>query len=307
MAPLRVWRDSLAGRGGTLVLARVPRSLGGRPAAALTAASLLAAMLLGMLLLGWMLPRRAEAQFFTRPETTVVQRQIPVLQPPPVTFAYPEHETLTYSVDWRVFKTGLAVFHLDQVGGVLKIAATADTIGAVNLLFPVVDGFQSGFNVKTGCSTGFDKQTQEGRRKIASDLSFDYANGKQTLNERNLVKGTQKVLVTNIPACVSDSLSAMFYVQSQSLEPGQTFYFPLADAMRTVTVGMKVEDREEIRTPAGTFETIKVQPTADEGVVKNRGSIWIWYTDDERHLPVQMQAQLFWGTITFHLQSMDSN
>jgi hypothetical protein len=79
----------------------------------------------------------------------------------------------------------------------------------------------------------------------------------------------------------------------------------LADAMRTVSVGMKVEGREEIKTPAGTFQTIKVQATAEEGVVKNRGSIWIWYTDDPRHLPVQMQARLFWGTITFHLQSVE--
>jgi hypothetical protein len=97
----------------------------------------------------------------------------------------------------------------------------------------------------------------------------------------------------------------MFYTQSQPMAPGQTVDFPLADAMRTVSVGMKVEGREEIKTPAGTFQTIKVQATADEGVVKNRGSIWIWYTDDARHLPVQMQARLFWGTITFHLQSVE--
>jgi hypothetical protein len=69
---------------------------------------------------------------------------------------------------------------------------------------------------------------------------------------------------------------------------------------------MKVIGREEIKTPAGTFQTLKVQATADEGVVKNRGSIWIWYTDDPRHLPVQMQARaFFWGTITFHLQSVE--
>ncbi len=289
-----------------MALVKAAWPAGNRPATELATAVLVAAALVGVLLIGWVLPRQAEAQFFTRPEAAVAQRPIPVLQPPAITYFYPQHETLTYSVDWRVFTTGTAVFHLDQVGDLMKISATADTIGAVNLLFPVVDGFQSGFNVKTGCSTGFDKQTQEGRRKIASDLSFDYAHGKQTLDERNLVKGTERVLTTNIPACVTDSLSAMFYVQSQTLTPGQTFYFPLADAMRTVTVGMKVENREEIKTPAGTFETIKVQPTADEGVVKNRGSIWIWYTDDARHLPVQMQARLFWGTITFHLLSVDA-
>jgi hypothetical protein len=256
-------------------------------------------------LMSFVQPVQMRAQLFAKPEVAAMQHPIPVLQPPPATFDYPQHETLTYSVDWRVFTTGTAVFHLDQVGNLLKISATADTIGAVNMLFPVIDRFQSSFDLKTGCSTGFDKQTQEGRRKIASDLTFDYPHGKQTRNERNLVKGTATHSVANIPACVTDLLSGMFYTQSQTLTPGETVEFPLADAMRTVSVGMKVEDREEIKTPAGTFQTIKVQATADEGVVKNRGSIWIWYTDDPRHLPVQMQARLFWGTITFHLQSVD--
>jgi hypothetical protein len=280
MAPLRVWIDS--------------------PVVALVmAAFALAAMM------AFAQPARTSAQLLLKPVAPVVQRPIPVLQPPLPSFEYPQHETLTYTVDWRVFTTGTAVFHLDQVGDILKISATADTIGAVNMLFPVIDRFQSGVDLKTGCSTGFDKQTQEGRRKIASELAFDYAHGKQTRNERNLVKGTATHSVTNIPACVTDLLSGLFYTQSQTLTSGQTVYFPLADAMRTVTVGMKVEDHEEIKTPAGTFQTIKVQATADEGVVKNRGSIWVWYTDDPRHLPVQMQARLFWGTITFHLQSVD--
>jgi hypothetical protein len=280
MARLRVWRDSSA-----MVLGRAACGLA--------------------VVIGFGQPAGIKAQLCSKPATPVVQKPIPVLQPPLAGFDYPQHETLTYSVDWRVFTAGTAVFHLDQVGNLLKISATADTVGAVNMLFPVVDGFQSGIDLKTGCSTGFDKQTQEGRRKNASDLSFDYVHGKQTRNERNLVKGTATHAVTNIPACVTDSLSAMFYTQSQTLTPGQTVNFPLADAMRTVSVGMKVEDREEIKTPAGTFQTIKVQATADEGIVKNRGSIWIWYTDDARHLPVQMQARLFWGTITFHLQSVE--
>ena len=234
-----------------------------------------------------------------------VQKPIPVLQPPGGGFLYPQHETLTFSVDWRVFQAGTAVFRLDTSGPDEKISATADSIGAVNMLFPVVDRFQSGMNTKTGCSTGFNKQVGEGRRKIASELTFDYAHGRQDEYARNLVKGTATRRQANIPACVTDSLSAIFYTQSQPLVVGQTLEFPLADSMRTVTVGMKVEGREEIKTPAGTFQTLKVQVTADEGIVKNRGHIWIWYTDDPRHLPVQMQARLFWGTITFHLQSID--
>lgn len=230
---------------------------------------------------------------------------IPVLQTPASGYTFPARETLTFTVDWRVFTGGTAVFHLEQQGDDLRINATADTVGAVNMLFPVVDRFQSSMNTKTGCSGGFSKQTQEGRRKINSDLSFDYHDGKQTNVEKNLVKGTQKTQTSNIPACVTDSLSAIFYAASQHMAVGQDFGFPLADAMRTVTVTMKVEGKEEIKTPAGIFQTIRVQPTAEEGVVKNRGNIWIWYTDDARHMPVQIRARLFWGTITFHLQSVE--
>ena len=230
---------------------------------------------------------------------------IPTLQPPPPGFAFAQHLTLTYAVDWRVFTAGTAVFLLDQQGSQERITATADTIGATTMLFPVVDKFQAGFDIGTGCSTGFSKQIQEGRRKVSSDLTFDYTHGKQNLTERNLVKGTQKQQTANVPACVTDSLSAIFYAASHPLVVGQSFGFPLADAMRTVTVVMKVEGKEEIKTPAGTFQTIRVQPTAEEGVVRNRGTIHIWYTDDARHMPVQIQAKLFWGTIIFHLQSFE--
>ena len=231
---------------------------------------------------------------------------IPPLKAPQPGFTFPPHQVLTFTVDWRVFTAGTAVFDLQRQGDVLKVNATADSVGGVTLLFPVVDRFQSGFDVRTGCSTGFSKQVQEGRRKVSTDLTFDYDHGRQNLVERNLVKGTQKQQGANVPACVTDSLSAIFYAATQPLIPGESFGFPLADSMRTVTVVMKVEGREEVKTPAGTFQTVRVQPTAAEGIVRNRGTIRIWYTDDARHMPVQMQAKLFWGTITFHLQSVEN-
>jgi hypothetical protein len=232
--------------------------------------------------------------------------QIPTLQPPPPGYVFPAKEMLSYTVDWRVFTAGTAVFQLERQGSLQKITATANSVGGVTMLFPVVDTFQAAFDTATGCSTGFSKQLLEGRRKVTSDLKFDYAAGKQTQVEKNLVKGTSKEQTASIPACVTDSLSAIFYAGTQPMVVGQTVKFPLADAMRTVTVVMKVEAKEEIKTPAGTFQTVRVQPTADEGVVKNRGNIWIWYTDDARHIPVQMRARLFWGTITAHLQSYES-
>ncbi len=246
--------------------------------------------------------------------------QAPPVTPPTAGYIFPQHQTLTYTVDWRVFTAGRVVFQLDQQNNLMRVQATADTVGATNMIFQVIDRFQSSFNTQTGCSGGFSKQTQEGRRRVSSDLVFNPGAaapspasastavlGTQALTERNLNRNTTKQQSGQIPACVIDSLSGIFYVGSQNLVTGQDFKWPLADAMRTVSVTMKVEAHEEVKTPAGTFNTIRVQPTADAGVVKNRGTITIWYTDDARHLPVQIRAKLFWGTITFHLQSSEAH
>jgi hypothetical protein len=253
----------------------------------------------------------AAAQKFTLPFITpkegVPPAQAPLMTPPAQGYVFPQHQTLTFTVDWRVFTAGRAVFQLDQAGPLMKVQATADTVGATNMIYQVIDRFQSSFSMATGCSAGFSKQTQEGRRKVNSDLVFtpgatapapvaggQPALGTQALTERNVVKNTTKQQQGQIPACVTDSLSGIFYVGSQKLTVGQDFQMPLADALRTVAVTMKVEAREDVKTPAGTFTTIRVQPTADQGVVKNRGTITIWYTDDARHLPVQIRAKMLW-------------
>jgi hypothetical protein len=236
-------------------------------------------------------------------------------QPQPVTqsltrprpgFSFPQNQTLTYSVDWRVFPAGTAVLHFEQVEDREKLTATADTIGAINLLFHVSDHFQSTFDRTRGCTYEFDKQTVEGRRQVNSTLKLDYGTNKSILEEKNLVTGQAKHVDEPIPGCLTDLLTGIYYAASQPMNIGQSFPLPVVDAMHTVLVTMKVEGREEIKTPLGTFKTIRVQPTADAGVVKNRGNIWIWYTDDEKHLPVQMRARLFWGTITFRLSGNEA-
>lgn len=225
---------------------------------------------------------------------------------PRTNFSFPARQTLTYAVDWRVFPAGTTVLHLQQDGDQERISATGDTLGAINLIYRVSDRFQSSFNRSTNCSAGFSKQLQEGRRQVNTDLKFDYAHGKALLDEKNVAKGTSKHEEAPVGPCVTDLLSAIFYPASQTLTPGETFRVPLGDAVHTVVVTMHAEARETVRTPLGTYQTVRVQPTADAGVVKARGNIWIWYTDDDRHIPVQMRARLFWGTITFRLTAMDA-
>ena len=228
-------------------------------------------------------------------------QQAAQLAPPRAGFSFPQKQTLTYGVDWRVFPAGTSVVRFEANGDRERITANADTIGAINLLFHVGDRFQSTFDRQRGCTYEFDKQTVESRRQINSTLRLDYAQGKSILDEKNMVSGQSKHVEVPVQGCLTDLLTGVYYAASQPMEVGRNFVIPVVDAQRTVLVTMKVEGREEIKTALGTFKTLRVQPTADAGVVKNRGNIWIWYTDDERHLPVQMRARLFWGTLTFRL------
>jgi len=239
-------------------------------------------------------------------ETPSVAPQFPPLVPPRPGFSFPQKQTLTYSVDWRVFPAGTAVLHFEEAGDLEKLTANADTSGAINLLFHASDHFQSTFDRTKGCTYNFDKQTVEGRRQINSTLRLDYEQSKSILDEKNLVTGQTKHVESPIPGCMTDLLTGVFYASSQPMEIGHNFVLPVVDAMHNVPVTMKVEAHEVVKTPLGTFKTVRVQPTADAGVVKNRGNIWIWYTDDDRHLPVQMRARLFWGTITFRLVGNDN-
>lgn len=233
------------------------------------------------------------------------QSTLPELRPPQPGYQFPVRETLNYAVDWRVFPAGTASIHLEQQGNVEKISASGESIGAVSMLFRVSDNFQSSFARATGCSAGFSKQLIEGRRQVNSDLRFDYGQHKATFDEKNLVSGISRHQEWAIPGCVTELLSAIFYGASQPIQMGQSFEMPLADAQHVVAVTMRADGRETIKTPAGTYQTIRVEPTADAGIVKNRGEMWIWYTDDARHLPVQMRARFFWGTLTMRLSGIE--
>jgi hypothetical protein len=240
------------------------------------------------------------------PPNTPAASQIAPLLPPRPGYSFPAKQTLTYSVDWRVFPAATAVMHLESDGAREHLTATADTLGAINLLFHLSDKFQTTFDREKGCTTEFDKQTVEGSRQITSTLKLDYAQGKSIFDERNLKTGVTKHLEAGIPGCLTDLLTGVFYASSQVMEVGKSFPIPVVDPLKTVVVTMKVEGKEELKTPAGTFKTLRVQPTADAGIVKNRGNIWIWYTDDDRHLPVQIRARSFWGTITFRLATVEA-
>jgi hypothetical protein len=226
------------------------------------------------------------------------------IQPLRPGFSFPS-QTLRYEAEYRFWTAGVATLKIDRVGSQERVVGAADSTGVVAMLFRVQDRFESYFDAKTLCSQKVTKHTEEGSHRRDTQIIFDYRRGKAVLDETNLKTNQKKHAENDIPSCVTDVVSGILYGSSLPLQMGATYSFPLNDGGNTVTVQAHVEAKEQIKTPAGTFHTLRVSPEGDYGPLKNRGRIWIWYTDDAQHLPVQMKAKLFWGTLTVYLASVD--
>lgn len=225
---------------------------------------------------------------------------------PPAERHFTSGETYVYEVGWRMWKAGTATLRIEDAGSSeQRVLATADSTGVAALLYTVRDRFEAFFDRTTFCSRNITKHTEEGFRKVQTSIRFDYARQKSVLEETNLRSGQAKKVENEIPECVTDVVSGIYYLGSQTLAPDATYSFPLNDGGRTTQVEAHVEAREEVRTPAGTFQTVRVQPRAASGVLKDRGQVWIWYSEDVARIPVQMRARMFWGTLTFRLVRID--
>jgi hypothetical protein len=252
---------------------------------------------------------------FAFPRATAQQpatEQLPVvsnasaIHPPPPNYQFPNGLTLIYQAEWRLWTAGTARFTLEDAGfNMQRITGTAESSGFVSALYPVHDRFQSVFDRRTSCSQSINKHAEEGFHKRETLINFNYARRKSILDETNLKNSEVKHVEYDIPGCVTDVVSGIFYVGAQKLVVGDAYIFPLNDGNKTLDVIVRVESKEQVKVPAGVFNTIRVAPQASSGVLKERGRVWIWYSDDARHIPVQMRARMLWGTLTFKLLSTE--
>jgi len=224
--------------------------------------------------------------------------------PPPPDYHFPDSQTYVYGVEWHLFNAGIARVGLRDDGAEQHVTARAVSTGVVSALYKVNDHFEAFFDHRF-CSQRVFKHIEEGSHSRQSELHFDYSRGKSVLSEKNLKNGEEKHAENDIPACVTDVVSGFYYLASLPLQVGNAYAFTVNDGGKTNEVTAHVETREKIKVPAGTFQTVRVKAEAISGVMKGKGTVWAWFTDDATHTPVQMRSKLGWGTLLFRLQRVE--
>ncbi len=95
----------------------------------------------------------------------------------------------------------------------------------------------------------------------------------------------------DIPACVHDVVGGLYFMRTLNLEPGQSAQVPVSDGKKSVMAKIEAQAREDVKTPAGTFKTMRYEIYLFNGVLYGRSAhLLLWLTDDRRRLPVQVRV-----------------
>jgi len=221
----------------------------------------------------------------------------------------PAHETLQYTVEWRLVTAGKARLvwsatpHHSNPGWQANLHL--ESTGLVSKLFKVNNDYVSNMESDL-CSSGSYLKAMEGSRRKETRVTFRRDGHKAEYLERDLDKNT--VLTTHeidIPECVHDALGGLYSLRTLNLQPGQKTQVAVSDGKKSVMALVEAQQREEVKTPAGTFKTIRYEAFLFNDVLYRRyGHLYIWLTDDGRKLPVQIRVRLQFtiGTITLQLE-----
>ena len=235
------------------------------------------------------------------PPTASIGQATAQIVPPPPNYHFPDAQGYVYAAEWHLITAGTGVVRMETAGDERKVTATAESQGAVNVIFPVHDRFEAKFDPRTFCSLSIFKHSEEGSHRRETSIQFDYARKKTVLDEKNLKTGETKKVENDLAGCATDVITGFYYLQSMPLQLGAVYEFPITDGKTTI-VRATVEKREQVKVPAGTFSTVLVTAEATSGPLQSKGKVWAWYSDDSNHIPVQMRSKLGWGTILFRLQ-----
>ena len=227
----------------------------------------------------------------------------------PQTNILPAKETLFYNIEWRLFTAGKAKVELTATPAPkagLQANVHVESTGIVSKLFKVEDDYLANLN-QNYCAQNLQMTTQEGSRLRETKVTFDAETGKASYLERDRTKNNALVLSqeSEVPPCVHDVLGGLFFIRTMNLEPGQSAQIPVSDGKKSVMVKIEAQAREDVKTPEGTFKTIRYEVYLFNNVLYKRPAhLNLWVTDDRRKLPVQIRVRMTFtvGTILLQLE-----
>ncbi|NTV45502.1 MAG: DUF3108 domain-containing protein [Chlorobiales bacterium] len=223
---------------------------------------------------------------------------LPSLAPRVDAFEIPER--LEFELSYSGITAGHAVQEVKQVENENHIVSTAKSADWLRFFFPVDDRIESFLTsgnppLHIGSPRLYLERKHEGKTITHREARFDRQKLEVTTID-HLNKSEKQQAITKR---TYDMLSSFFYFRTIPLQVGTSYFIDIFDCKRLWNTEVKVLRREELVTPLGRFKTIVIHPLLkSEGIFARTGDMFIWLTDDDRRIPVQMKSKVIVGSIT---------
>ncbi|TMQ55951.1 MAG: DUF3108 domain-containing protein [Candidatus Eisenbacteria bacterium] len=210
-------------------------------------------------------------------------------------------EYFQFSIDWSGLNGGNALMQVQNIQTVdghrtWRIITKAESNSFVSKFYKVRDRAESFVDAESLYTRRFEKHLREGSYKKDLNVRFDQAHGKAIYQDGKTY---------DVPFQVHDVLSAFYYVRTRPLPDGAEIVIPTHDNEKSYDMVVNVLRRERVEVPAGKFDCVLVEPVLkSEGIFKAKGQMYVWLSDDERRIPVQVKSKVPIGSISVSLTEM---
>lgn len=219
-------------------------------------------------------------------------------------------EKLKYELRWENIPAGEALL---EVGGIKEVngievyhfVMTAKSNAFVDIFYKVRDRIDAFADTQMTRSVYYKKKQTEGNHKRYEVIDFDWEAGQAKYLKYGRKRGRLDVMPGSF-----DPLSAFYYTRMALADGEIEVERPVTDGKRNVIGRVRVVRRETITLTNGmTFDTLCLAPEMDHigGVFKQSegAKIYVWVTDDDRHIPVQIKSKIAIGHFIGELVSSE--
>jgi len=154
------------------------------------------------------------------------------------------------------------------------------------------------------------RKEEQGKRVRTSEAVFDQEARKVEFTERdpNNAQAAPRVITAVLEGPTQDIVSAIYFLRTQPLTPGQTFNIAVSDSGRVFQVpATVVAEKKKMKSVLGKVEVVRVDVEMfgpGRPVEEGKGKMSIWVTNDERHVPVKARLSHDIGTLDITLKSI---
>ena len=228
----------------------------------------------------------------------------------PRDWSFPVGERMEYSVTWGRLRLGegsLTVEAIDTIAGYPAYRVALEMWGGPPF-YRVRDRQVTWIRPRPLSSLRFEQRLSEGsyRRDTRYELDVDDLTYDRYDLRDDEWRPRESETAVDMPVNALDDLSYLFLARLLPLEVGARYEFERYFKESGNPLVIEVLRREEIRVPAGTFNTIVLRPIVKTGgAFGEGGEAELYVTDDDRRTIVRLRTSMSVGSGNMFLTRYD--